>query len=201
MRSRFSCVLALCCCGLLAAPPVVRAESVFAESIEWVVADSDRVVVGKVVKVEDKEGFEVTTVAVTRTFKGAPARRVKFVLRNYNGPCAKGWLKDALVRGDPGLDVVEAVVALGDEEEEPDGQDLAGTERASPVRRGREVAVQGGRQVQALQGGPQDGQVGNDFDAQQAGFGGVHPARLPTSLFLENHPERKRTAGWVGKKP
>jgi hypothetical protein len=30
------------------------------------------------------------------------------------------------VLGDPGLDVVEAVIPPGDEEEEPDGQDLAG---------------------------------------------------------------------------
>jgi hypothetical protein len=31
------------------------------------------------------------------------------------------------------------------------------------------VAVQGGRQIQALEGGPQDGQVADDFCAQQAG--------------------------------
>ncbi len=94
----------------------------------------------------------------------------------------------ALVLGDPGLDVVEAVVPLGDEEEEPDGQDLARGERAFPVERGGEVAVQGGRQVQTLEGGPQDGQVGHDFDTQQAGFGGVHPSSLPTLPFPENHP-------------
>jgi hypothetical protein len=29
--------------------------------------------------------------------------------------------EDALVLGDPGLDMVEAMVALGDEEEEPEG--------------------------------------------------------------------------------
>jgi hypothetical protein len=34
--------------------------------------------------------------------------------------------EDALVLGDPGLDVVEAVIPLGDEEQEPDGEDLAG---------------------------------------------------------------------------
>ena len=101
--------------------------------------------------------------------------------------------EDALVLGDPGLDVVEAVIALGDEEEEPDGQDLAGGERAFPVGRGREVPVQGGRQVQALEGGPQDGQVGHGFDTQQAGFAGVHPSSLPTAAFPENHPEHERT--------
>ena len=101
----------------------------------------------------------------------------------------------ALVLGDPGLDVVEAVVALGDEEEEPDGQDLAGGERAFPVGRGREVAVQGGRQVQTLEGGPQDGQVGHGFDTQQAGLAGIHPSSLRTAAFPENHPEHERTVG------
>ena len=43
----------------------------------------------------------------------------------------------ALVLGDPGLDVVEAVVPLGDEEEEPDGQDLARGERALSSGAGR----------------------------------------------------------------
>ena len=101
MRSQFLRVLALYGCTLVAVPPAVRAEIAEGESIEWVVADSDRVVLGKVLKVEmalgkDKRAFEVATVAVTRTFKGAAARRVKFVLRNYNGPCVKGWLKDGV---------------------------------------------------------------------------------------------------------
>jgi hypothetical protein len=42
------------------------------------------------------------------------------------------------------------VVALGEEEEEPDGEDLAGGGRPLPVKGSREVAVQGGGQVQAL---------------------------------------------------
>ena len=52
--------------------------------------------------------------------------------------------EDAAVLGDTGLDVVEAVVALGDEEEQPDGQDLAGGKGPLPVEGGREVTVQGG---------------------------------------------------------
>ena len=97
----------------------------------------------------------------------------------------------ALVLGDPGLDVVEAVVALGDEEEEPDGQDLARGERAFPVERGGEVAVQGGRQVQTLEGGPQDGQVGHGFDTQQAGFGWCS-SRQSTHRRLSRKPPRTR---------
>ncbi len=104
--------------------------------------------------------------------------------------------EDALVLGDPGLDVVEAVVALGDEEEEPDGQDLARGERALPVNRGGEVTVQGGRQVQALEEGPQDGQVGHDFHAQQAGFAGVHPTNLCTCPIPGKHPQHERTVSY-----
>ncbi len=89
--------------------------------------------------------------------------------------------------------MVEAVVASGDDEEEPDGQNLARGERSLPVERGGEVAVQRGRQVQALEGGPQDGEVGHDFHAEQPGFGGVHPAKLPTPTIPENHPEHERT--------
>jgi hypothetical protein len=85
---------------------------------------------------------------------------------------------------DPGLDVVEAVVALGDEEEEPDGQDLARGEWAFPVKRGGKVAVESGRQVQALEGGPQDREVGQNFHAQQARVSGVHPFSLRTPPFL-----------------
>jgi hypothetical protein len=85
----------------------------------------------------------------------------------------------------PGLDVVEAVVGLRDEEEEPHGQHLTGSEWAFPVQRSGEVPIQSGRQFQTLQGGPQHGQIGHDFDAQQAGFGGAHPFRLHRPPILE----------------
>jgi hypothetical protein len=84
----------------------------------------------------------------------------------------------AVVVLDPGVDVIEAVVALGDEEEEPEGKNVPRSERSLPVQRGRKVSVQGGRQVQPLQGGPEDGQVAHGFDTQQAGIGGAHPVRL-----------------------
>jgi len=41
--------------------------------------------------------------------------------------------QDALVLSDPGLDVVEAVIAVRDDEQEPNGQDLARSQRAFPV--------------------------------------------------------------------
>ena len=62
--------------------------------------------------------------------------------------------EDAVVLGDPGLDVVETVVALGDHEEQPEGQNLARGERAFPVQRDGKGMVEDGPQVQALQGGP-----------------------------------------------
>ena len=71
--------------------------------------------------------------------------------------------------------------------------DLAWGERTFPVQRGGEVAVQGGRQFQTLEGGPQDRQVADDFHAQQARFGGVHPSNLLTAPISENHPQQERT--------
>src|SRR4051794_37444402 len=81
----------------------------------------------------------------------------------------------AVVLGDPRLDVVEAVVGLREDEQEPDGQDLAGGERPFPVERGGEVAVQGGRQGQAPQRGPPDRQGGPALPPQQTGVGGGAP--------------------------
>jgi hypothetical protein len=105
--------------------------------------------------------------------------------------------EEGLVSGDPRPDVVEAVVALRGEEEQPEGQDPARAE--GPFPRGRGVAVGGGDRVQGLQGGPQDGQAGNGFDTQQAGFAGIHPASLGVTGFTENHPQHKRTVGLGGQ--
>jgi len=93
----------------------------------------------------------------------------------------------APVLGNPGLDVVEAVVTLGDDKEEPDGEDFARGERAFPVQGRGEVAVQDGGQVQTLEDGPEDGEIGHDFHTQQAGLGSVHPFSLLASGILENH--------------
>ena len=103
--------------------------------------------------------------------------------------------ESAVVLGDEGLDVVEAVVALREDEQQPNGQNLAWRERPFPVARHGKVTVQRGRQVQTLERAPQDRQVGKNFDTQQAGFGGAHPSVLPTSPFPENHHGSERTAG------
>ena len=72
------------------------AEIAVGESIEWVAADSDRVLSGTVVRVDrvpgqDGKAYEVATVRVSRTLKGQPVAEVKFLLRDYNGPVAKQW--------------------------------------------------------------------------------------------------------------
>jgi hypothetical protein len=83
--------------GLVALLPArAGAEIAFGESIEWVIADSDRVLSGTVVRVDqvpgkDGKAYEVATVRVSRTLKGQPAAEVKFLLRNYRGPVAKQW--------------------------------------------------------------------------------------------------------------
>src|SRR4051812_42140214 len=60
------------------------------------------------------------------------------------------------------------------------------------------MAVEGRRQVQTPEGGPQDREIGHGFHTQQAGFGGVHPSSLPTPARLaENYPQHERTVGSI----
>jgi len=70
-----------------------------AESIEWVLADSDLVVVGRITSVKtvpgsDKLEYPAATVSVTSTLKGEPADSVTFVLRNHDDDGASDALLD-----------------------------------------------------------------------------------------------------------
>ena len=94
----------------------------------------------------------------------------------------------------PGLDVVETVIALRDDEEQPDGQNLSRGERALPVPRDGAMAVHGGRQVQSPEEGPEDGEVARDFHPQQTRLGGAHPAKLLPAAHSDNRPKHERTA-------
>jgi ribosomal protein S28E/S33 len=96
MRPSWRVVLPLCGSLLLLLPAAARAEIAIGESIDWVIADSDHVCVGKIARVEkvagkDGKDYEVATVEVSRTLKGKARARVTVVLRNYNGPVAAEW--------------------------------------------------------------------------------------------------------------
>ena len=76
------------CAVYLILPPIGRAEVAIAESFAWVLANSDRVVVGKVVKVEevtgsDKKEYQAVTIAVSKTLKGTHVDRATFLLHHY----------------------------------------------------------------------------------------------------------------------
>lgn len=88
---------------LILVPVPARAEVVVAESIEWVLASSDRVLIGKVVKIDkvtdrDNQQCQALTVAVTRTLKGAHSHHVTFLLRPYISEYgyAKQWQEEGI---------------------------------------------------------------------------------------------------------
>jgi hypothetical protein len=85
----------LSCAWLLAFPATTNAALVGLESIEWVVADSDRVITGKIVNVDKAmngaEVVEVVTVEVLKTIKGDHAPRVTFVMQSLLQPLAERW--------------------------------------------------------------------------------------------------------------
>src|SRR5262249_35259863 len=82
--------------------PRALAEPLHLESIDWVLANSDRVVAGKVISVDEvldrhNEKCEVLTVAVSKTLKGPHTNNVTFVshpwLYNRYG---KQWREDQI---------------------------------------------------------------------------------------------------------
>ena len=87
--------------SLLAPPQSARADPHVARASSGILADSDWAFSGKVVGVEtvsgpDKGRYEAATVEIARTLKGKAADRATFLLRNYNGPAAKGWMDDGV---------------------------------------------------------------------------------------------------------
>lgn len=72
-----------------------------ADSIEWMTADSDRVVVGKVAKVETRPEATTgnpiwfyATIAVSQTLKGPVDKTVDIVVRNPFGDSPAKWKQD-----------------------------------------------------------------------------------------------------------
>ena len=87
---------------------------------------------------------------------------------------AQAGLKGEQVLFDPGKEVVEAVVALGGEQDEPDTDDLAEGALPLPEMVRREVAVEELGHLQALQGSEQNGNVVHPFDAEHTRRCSVH---------------------------
>lgn len=83
-------------------PELARAEVIVAESTEWVLATSERAVAGKVVKVDDvladdRQNYQVLTVAVSRTLKGQHAERASIVVPPHiHKGYAKHWMNDGI---------------------------------------------------------------------------------------------------------
>jgi hypothetical protein len=73
----------LLCVGLLCSTETAQAELVMAESLDWIVADSDRVLRGRVAALDDHVDAQNThwaliTLECTETLKGDVAERVRF---------------------------------------------------------------------------------------------------------------------------
>ena len=79
-----------------------HAEIVIAESTEWVLATSDRVLIGTVIKVDsvtDRENQEcqVVTIAISKTLKGTHKERETFLLYPYiYKDYAKQWKDEGI---------------------------------------------------------------------------------------------------------
>jgi len=92
MKSRSLAVLAL-----FAFAGLAKAESNFGECIEWIVADSERVIVGKIIETDNTGRHEIVTVAVSKTIRGKHEAKIQFVIRVAGGyRPGQGWMKTNL---------------------------------------------------------------------------------------------------------
>ena len=90
--------------SVLASPSPCRAHPASRVSIEWATANSDLVIVGKVIKVEKVGKHDIVTVVVNLTLrcdqvpiKDALNPKLTFVLHEYcSGYAAQKWLEDGL---------------------------------------------------------------------------------------------------------
>jgi hypothetical protein len=102
-RARLPRALLLLAVALVAGPRLARAEIALAESIEWLAASADRVVVGRIVSFKGADpgaqgknrGLALATVRVAETLKGAGDKDALCVgLRDVDERRADGWRKD-----------------------------------------------------------------------------------------------------------
>ena len=102
MKCPGSLLLSLVAVVVLAVPTLCRAEPAHRESIEWATANSDRVIVGNVIKAETVDSHDIVTVEVHRTLRGDresnehDPRKITFLLQRYCSGYAQGWLEDQL---------------------------------------------------------------------------------------------------------
>jgi hypothetical protein len=103
MKRPVSLLLSLVAATLIISPSPGRAHPAYHESIEWATANSERVIVGKVIKAETVDKHDIVTVEVHRTLRGDQEpkansfdRKLTFVLQQYCSGTAQGWLEDEL---------------------------------------------------------------------------------------------------------
>jgi hypothetical protein len=102
MNCRGFLLVSLVAVALVAFPSLCRAKPAHHESIEWATANSDRVIVGKVIKAESVDKHDIVTVEVHRTLRGNQEPngddrpKITFVLQQYCSGYAQGWLEDDL---------------------------------------------------------------------------------------------------------
>lgn len=79
------------CLALFGTTGIAKAEINSGEAIEWIVADSDRVIVGKTTKVEKSNGQDIVTVNVSKTIRGKHEETIRFTTQP--GGSAANWQK------------------------------------------------------------------------------------------------------------
>lgn len=88
--------------GALLLPSASRAEIAIAESTEWVLAQSDRVVMGKVVQIDpvadhDQKRFHVLKIAISKTLKGTHSERETVFLHSFiPRDCVTQWRDEGI---------------------------------------------------------------------------------------------------------
>lgn len=103
MKGPLFLIVSLVGAVVLASPSPSRAEPASHESIEWATANSDRVIIAKIVKVETVSKHSVVTVEVHQTLRGDQEPKVgdlhpkmTFLMQEYCSGYAQGWLEDGL---------------------------------------------------------------------------------------------------------
>jgi hypothetical protein len=98
MKSALPLIGLLVIAFVMVSPISVSAHPAHYQSIDWATANSDRVIVGKVIKVETVDKHDIVTVEVHRTLRGDREAKGKttFIVQQYCSGYAQGWLEDGL---------------------------------------------------------------------------------------------------------